>query len=165
MSKQEIRDFLSELDVCKVCILRFMNGRCEDIAKLFDEVSHIGVNRHQIQLIQSISLQFQEGSEHSNGENGTIVNDEDEPEAKRGKSNVCIACLGIFQNDTIDAAIREIIENTDLHTYECDSIYTSISVPILVQIRELSLWIALHQKFPNSISDSEFDQITIDTTY
>lgn len=86
------------------------------------------------------------------------MNDEDEPEAKRDRSTICIACLGIFQNDTIDAAIREIIENTELHTYECDSIYTSISVPILVQIRELSLWIALHQKFPNSISDSEFVQ-------
>lgn len=85
-----------------------------------------------------------------------IVSDETASDAKRMKSSVCIACLGIFQNDTIDAAIKEIIENTDLHTYECDSIYTSISVPILVQIRELALWIALHQKFPCSISDSEF---------
>lgn len=94
-------------------------------------------------------------------ENGTIVSEETEPNVKRMKTSVCIACLGIFQNDTIDAAIKEIVENTDLHTYECDSIYTSISVPILVQIRELALWIALLRKFPYSISDSEFDRIYV----
>lgn len=89
------------------------------------------------------------------------MSDEAEPDAKRRKSVVCVACLGIFQNDTINAAIEEIVENTDLHTYECSTLYTSISLPILVQIRELALWIALHQKFPYSISDSEFNRIVI----
>lgn len=43
MSKQEIHDYLNELDVCKVCILRFVNGRCEDIAKSFEGVGQTGV--------------------------------------------------------------------------------------------------------------------------
>lgn len=30
MSKQGIYDFLHSLDVCKICILRYLNGRCTD---------------------------------------------------------------------------------------------------------------------------------------
>lgn len=76
-------------------------------------------------------------------------------ENKRRKPNVCIACFGIFQNDMIDTIVSEVLQNTNLNSYDCETIYTSVSVPILVQIRELAIWVCLLENFPASISDSE----------
>lgn len=76
--------------------------------------------------------------------------------AKRKKENICSACLGIFQDDMIEKTSRKILDETDLHSYECETVYTSVSLPILLQIRELSLWIALYNKFPDAISKSKF---------
>lgn len=78
----------------------------------------------------------------------------DEPNIKRAKSNICIECLGLFQNDFLDTIAREIVETTELSSYECNTIYTSISVPILIQIRELALWIYLLKQLPGKISES-----------
>lgn len=42
MSKQEIFDYLKELDLCKACLLRYLDGRCneyEDLDKSFRNVS------------------------------------------------------------------------------------------------------------------------------
>lgn len=82
----------------------------------------------------------------------TIVENND---VKRRKENVCTACLGIFQGDMIEDTVQEIINNTNLKMYECDTIYTSVSLPILLQIRELSLWLAMIRQFPDAISTSK----------
>lgn len=70
---------------------------------------------------------------------------------KRFKQNVCAACFGIFQN--LDSVANEIIENSSLKNYQCDSIYSSIQIPIALLIRELTIWIALIQKFPGQINE------------
>lgn len=85
----------------------------------------------------------------------------DEPDIKRSKSNVCIECLGLFQNDYLNTIAKEIVEKTELNSYECDTIYTSISVPILIQIRELALWIHLLKQLPGKISESMLLLITL----
>lgn len=80
--------------------------------------------------------------------------DNEDPEAKRAKPNVCNACLGIFQNDTVATVVTEILEKSNLNSFECDLMHTSVSVPIMVQIRELSIWIALLRQFPETFSES-----------
>lgn len=67
---------------------------------------------------------------------------------KRSKPNICFACLGIFQENIAN----EIVQNSNLSMYECDSIYSSISVPITILIHELIIWIELMHKFPEYIS-------------
>lgn len=67
---------------------------------------------------------------------------------KRSKPNICFACLGVFQENIAD----EIVQNSNLSIYECDSIYSSISVPITILIHELIIWIELMHKFPEYIS-------------
>lgn len=74
---------------------------------------------------------------------------------KKSKLNICVACLGIFQNKFIDELATEIVEKSNLNTYECDTLYTGITVPISLQVRELSLWIALIKRFPDSITKGE----------
>lgn len=80
----------------------------------------------------------------------------EEDEVKRKKPNVCIACFGIFQNDMIDVIVNDVLQKSDLNSYECDTLYTSIAAPIIVQIRDLAIWIALLENFPASISDSKY---------
>lgn len=70
---------------------------------------------------------------------------------KKSKPNICVACLGIFQNNFIAELATEIVEKSNLNTYECDTLYTSVTMPISLQIRELSLWISLIKRFPDTI--------------
>lgn len=72
---------------------------------------------------------------------------------KRKKPNICISCLGIF--DTLNLVVKEVIENSNLNSYDCGSLYSSISIPISLQVRELSIWVALLQKFPGKIDDGK----------
>lgn len=72
---------------------------------------------------------------------------------KRQKANVCFACLGIFQENVAN----EIVEHSNLCMYECNSIYSSISVPISILIHDLSIWIELIRKFPENITDSKIN--------
>lgn len=81
--------------------------------------------------------------------------------SKKIKPNVCIVCLDLFQDNTIDTVVQQVLEKTDLHSYDCDSIYTSVSLPILIQVRELTLWIALLRKFPEAINDTQPPNISV----
>lgn len=74
---------------------------------------------------------------------------------KKSKPNICAACLGIFQNNFIDELATEIVEKSNLNTYECATLYTGITMPILLLLRELSLWIALIKRFPESIGKGD----------
>lgn len=107
-------------------------------------------------LIICRNSKFQRDIEITADQNGC-----DEPNIKRSKSNVCIGCLGLFQNDYLTTIAKEIVETTELSSYECDTIYTSISVPILIQIRELALWIHLLKQLPGKISESIILLITL----
>lgn len=42
MNDQNIYDYLKDLDICKVCILRYLNGRCNEylnVEKALQDVS------------------------------------------------------------------------------------------------------------------------------
>lgn len=56
--------------------------------------------------------------------------------------------------------MEQILQCTDLQLYECETILTSISLPILLNLRRLSIWIALNEKFPKHFSSSiEFSRL------
>lgn len=114
MLSEEICEFLLNLNLCGICVSRY-------------------VNKHNFDLTPKTTTETDE--------------------VKRSKPNICIVCLGIFQG--IDSDFQQIINNSSLHTYECSKLYSSISIPISLLIRELSVWIALLEKFPGKISDSK----------
>lgn len=68
---------------------------------------------------------------------------------KRKKSNVCIACLGLFEDNFIENILDSIFKHPDIDSFECDTVLTSISLPILLHLRQLSIWIGLLNMFPN----------------
>lgn len=82
-------------------------------------------------------------------------NGETEPDnPKKRRSNYCVTCLGLFE--VIDTVADEIVAESDLASYDSKSLYTAINIPIALLIRELSIWIALVQKFPDSINSGKY---------
>lgn len=72
---------------------------------------------------------------------------------KRPKLNICAACLGIFQE--LDKVAKDIADNSNLPSYECTSLYSSIQIPINLLIRDLAIWIDLLERFPGTIKESK----------
>lgn len=120
MSTEEIREYLVNLDVCSICVLRYKNVSFLDFSDVLKDLEN-----------EAIELNS----------------------AKRQRLNTCIACLGIFQS--IDSVAKELIDNSKLCNYECNSLYTSIQIPIALLVRELSIWMALIEKFPGKIDESK----------
>lgn len=77
-----------------------------------------------------------------------------EPNPKRFKENddACVACLGLFSAKNLDTILEQILQNPEIKLYDCDTILTSISVPIVLSLRRLSVWMALIEKFPKVFS-------------
>lgn len=117
MSSEEFSEFLHNLELCTICILRYTNK----------------INFNPI-------------------ENTPENIDNDKPKKKR--ANTCVACLGIFQG--IDLVADQVINNSNLVNYDSNSIYSSISIPIALLVRELSIWIALIQRFPGKIDCGKY---------
>lgn len=113
-SHEEIREFLNNLELCSVCILRY--------------VDKLNFNRFQESVVE--------------------LNN-----AKKKKSNICSVCLGIFQG--LDLVADEIVNDSSLSSYDSKSLYTSISIPISLLIRDLAIWIALIQRFPGTVDQSK----------
>lgn len=112
MSSTEISEFLHNLELCAVCVLRYTD-------KInFSPTKNIAENI----------------------ENGN---------PKKKRTNACVACLGIFEG--IESVADEIIHKSNLASYDSKSLYTSINIPIALLVRDLSIWIALIQRFPGKI--------------
>lgn len=111
-SQEMISDFLRDLEICEVCILRYTHKL--DFNSIYNKSESI---------------------------------ENDNPKKKR--ANPCVACLGLFQS--IDSISIEIVNNSNLACYDSKSLYTSISIPITLLMRELSVWMALIKQFPGRI--------------
>lgn len=120
MSTEEIREYLVNLNVCEICVLRYKNVSFLDFSNVLKDLESEAIELNSV---------------------------------KRQRLNTCIACLGIFQ--TIDSVAKELINNSKLCNYECNTLYTSIQIPIALLVRELSIWMALIEKFPGKIDESK----------
>lgn len=120
MSTEEIREFLEDLDLCAICVLRYKNVSYQDYSSVMKDLEN-------------------------------VVNEENQ--IKRQRLTTCIACLGLFQS--INSVATELIESSSLKEYECNSLYSSIQIPIALLVRELSIWLALIEKFPGKIDESK----------
>lgn len=81
---------------------------------------------------------------------------EESDDAKRAKPNVCIACLDIFSERVQTEALQAMVNHSELNQYDCQTVLSSFSIPIMLSLRGLSVWIALIRKFPGHFSLSKF---------
>ncbi|KAG4080694.1 hypothetical protein HA402_013224 [Bradysia odoriphaga] len=135
MSKIEVFDYLNEIGCCNTCNLRYVNGRFCNYLNIEKSLLVHGID------ISKMPRQSESG----------------EPDRKRFKENedACVACLGLFSTSNLDAVLEQILQCPDLQSYECDTILTSISLPIILSLRRLSIWLALIEKFPKHFSLTE----------
>ncbi|XP_053670288.1 putative tRNA pseudouridine synthase Pus10 [Anopheles nili] len=126
MAQQKaIYEYLRSIDCCRVCCLRFLKGTKED----FVDINAALVKREL------------EPAYETNGNHNI----------KKVKENVCVACMGVFDLDHIASLGSEVKDHTSYQRYQCEAGFlTSISLPIVLHLRQLALWVDVLEHFPES---------------
>ncbi|XP_062558792.1 putative tRNA pseudouridine synthase Pus10 [Armigeres subalbatus] len=138
--ESEIYTYLRSVSCCRTCCLRFLNGRAEDFLNVED-----GLRK------RSISPSITD-----------LPSDDDCNPPKRIRENVCVACLGVFDSGLMETLLDQIRSSSDFKQYQCQGFTSSIFLPIVFHLRQLSLWIALVEKFPARFSkDSSPPDVTV----
>lgn len=75
-----------------------------------------------------------------------------EQPAKKPRLHICTTCLGLFSEDFQSQLIQGILK-TDFAKYDSDGIVLAISLPMTLQLRQLSMWFALQRKFGRAAVD------------
>ncbi|XP_053960994.1 putative tRNA pseudouridine synthase Pus10 [Anastrepha ludens] len=127
MKNQDLVDYLRECGVCQFCQLRYLKARGNEY-------------QNQKEYFERVSVEFIDES------NGTS-----DPANKKKRQNVCPTCLDLFSNSFKEQLLQAIL-CTDIEKYECAGIVVAISIPIVLQLRQLSMWYALLDKFGSDIS-------------
>lgn len=73
---------------------------------------------------------------------------------------MCPCCIGLFSKDFQSKLIEGILK-TDIQKFECNEIVVAISMPMLVQIRQLSMWYALIDKFGDKIDKEKSPDVPL----
>ncbi|XP_037958737.1 putative tRNA pseudouridine synthase Pus10 [Teleopsis dalmanni] len=123
MSNQDLVNYLTECGVCQMCQLRYLKSRGNE----YQDIK---------QSFKNLDLKYSD----------IICNNDDELPKKKQRSNVCTTCLGLFSKEFQEKLIAAILKQ-GLEEHECSSIVVAISTPIILQVRQLSMWFALRQKF------------------
>ncbi|XP_061390489.1 putative tRNA pseudouridine synthase Pus10 [Musca vetustissima] len=131
MLNQELVDFLKGLGVCSICQLRYLKARGNEYKDLKESFEKLNVKYEP-------ELAPMEESEDS------------ETICKKVKHGSCPCCLGLFSQNFQSQLIQSIFQ-TDIHKFECNDIVVAISMPMIVQTRQLAMWYALLDKFGNKI--------------
>lgn len=102
---------------------------------------------------------------HKDADTGELHTENGHSEAvKKFKENVCIACLGLFSESIMTDTLSQIVDHPDVQAYQCDTVLSSFSLPILLNLRQLSIWVGLIRKFPNRFSLGANHHTTIGNT-
>lgn len=80
---------------------------------------------------------------------------------KKCKENPCTICLGLFQSDTFDAIEKAIKECSEIKRYETKKVCSAVSFPVILQLRQLIVWIALLKEFPGMFKEESPPDISI----
>uniref|UniRef100_W8BJK2 tRNA pseudouridine(55) synthase n=1 Tax=Ceratitis capitata TaxID=7213 RepID=W8BJK2_CERCA len=128
MKNQDLVDYLKECGVCLFCQLRYLKARGNEY-------------QNKQEYFEKVNVLYEEDS-------GCI---EYAPTNKRKRRNVCPTCLDLFSDDFRDQLLLS-ISSTDIGKYDCDGIVIAMSIPIILQLRQLSMWYALIDKFGDNVS-------------
>uniref|UniRef100_A0AAG5DJA6 tRNA pseudouridine(55) synthase n=1 Tax=Anopheles atroparvus TaxID=41427 RepID=A0AAG5DJA6_ANOAO len=124
--QKEIYEYLRSIDCCRVCCLRFLKATKEEFVEAQATIVKRGLE-----------------DEQETDEN------ESQPKLKKTKENVCIACLGLFDEGQLSTLANEVKESVEYKRYNCEAGFlTSISLPIALHLRQLALWFELIERFP-----------------
>ncbi|KAH8412865.1 hypothetical protein KR009_006352 [Drosophila setifemur] len=132
MKNQELVDFLRSCGVCEVCQLRYLKARGSEYKDIKE-------------TLRKLNVKLNENEENG----GSIPQCEDQP-AKKPRLSVCSTCLGLFSEDFQQELLAGIL-NSDFAKYDCQKIVLAISLPMTLQLRQLSMWYALQRTFGTTV--------------
>ncbi|KAH8263327.1 hypothetical protein KR044_007369 [Drosophila immigrans] len=130
MKNQELIDYLDSCGVCRVCQLRYLKARGSEYRDMQKTFQRLGV---KVAATEDTS---------------------DEQPTKKPRLAICTTCLGLFSQEFQQQLIDGILQS-DFAKYDSAGIVLAFSLPMALQLRQLSMWFALQRKFGASI-DSNF---------
>lgn len=117
--KNIILDLLKK-NICKYCILRFLNEKNPDNYRNIDD--------HFVKLLGSNDFKKS-------------------PEIKKKKLNPCSACLGLIQKYEDCEYINQVISKVNEAGYDCDDVTFALSLPITFLLRNRSVWLYIVNEY------------------
>ncbi|XP_058832670.1 putative tRNA pseudouridine synthase Pus10 [Topomyia yanbarensis] len=133
----EIYRFLRSASCCRTCCLRFFKGPADDYFMSVEDA----LQKYGIAVDDSPT--------------------DDENPSKKVRPNTCVACLGLLESHRMEALVEQICTNDEFRKYDCQGFNTSVSLPIAVQVRQLSLWLSLLERFPTRFDSCKAPDITV----
>ncbi|EDW11212.1 putative tRNA pseudouridine synthase Pus10 [Drosophila mojavensis] len=142
MKNQELVDYLASCGVCRVCQLRYLKARGNEY-------------RDMQQTFQRLDVKVDDSD---------LKPSEDEPNEqppKKPRLTICSTCLGLFSEE-FQSQLIEGISKSDFGKYDSAGIVLAITLPLTLQLRQLSMWFALQRKFgKSSFNDNSAPDVPI----
>ncbi|KAH8297927.1 hypothetical protein KR018_000799 [Drosophila ironensis] len=132
MKNQDLVDFLRSCGVCEVCQLRYLKARGSEY-------------KDSRETLRKLDVKVNETEQNGGGD----LQSEDHP-TKKPRLSVCSTCLGLFSEEFQQELVEGIL-NSDFAKYDCQKIVLGISLPMVLQLRQLAMWYALQRKFGPSV--------------
>ncbi|XP_034475208.1 putative tRNA pseudouridine synthase Pus10 [Drosophila innubila] len=132
MKNQELINYLESCGVCRVCQLRYLKARGHEY-------------RDMQKTFQRLDVKVTEEDVPKDDTPG-------EQPAKKPRLSICSTCLGLFSKDFQTQLIAGILQS-DFAKYDSEGIVLAISLPMTLQLRQLSMWFALQRKFGRASVD------------
>lgn len=87
---------------------------------------------------------------NENEENVGDTISSEEQATKKARLSTCSTCLGLFSEDFQRELLQGILAS-DFAKYDCQKIVLAISLPMVLQLRQLAMWYALQRQFGASV--------------
>ncbi|XP_053684571.1 putative tRNA pseudouridine synthase Pus10 isoform X2 [Sabethes cyaneus] len=132
----DIHGYLQQAGCCRICCLRFLKGRLDDF------------------------VDVEEALKKRDIPNGGVT-DVKENASKKFRANICVACLGLLDGRLMETLLEQIVTKEALRQYDCQGFTSSVSLPIALHLRQLSLWLAVLERFPDRFNKTAFPDVTV----
>ncbi|XP_017038465.1 putative tRNA pseudouridine synthase Pus10 [Drosophila kikkawai] len=142
MKNQDLVDYLRSCGVCEVCQLRYLKARGSEYKDIKE-------------TLRRLDIKVNENEENV----GDIVFPEEQP-TKKARLSTCSTCLGLFSEEFQRELLQGIL-TSDFAKYDCQKIVLAISLPMVLQLRQLAMWFALQKRFGASVDGTNPPDVPI----
>lgn len=81
--------------------------------------------------------------------------DDGEAKIKKLRQSTCTICLDLFSEDLLNEIDQNLKSHPELSNYNCPKVITAVSLPIILHLRQFSVWIDLLETFPQHFKKND----------